>query len=209
MTRVPQSRQDFMTHLAESIGFLRASCTSFDAGALGEAKRLATTIRVLLHDTSNSVSLLQHLGVKDHIGFQTTVRPDNPGNVAPYLGLVGMELSVTRVGYKAPLGDGPPDRYSRAPLAFKDWWDEKVLDDRKGGVFTRRALVLALANKDGGAHVDSHLDPQYAALTRNNSVGWLKSDSTGSGEPMSDVERHCLRQIAFEVLETLRANGLA
>jgi hypothetical protein len=56
-------RED-LNHLVQQLEFLDSSCAAFDAGSLAEAKRLATTVRVLLHDTRSSTSLLQRLGLK-------------------------------------------------------------------------------------------------------------------------------------------------
>jgi hypothetical protein len=38
-------------YLREQVEFLRASAASYDAGFEGEARRLALTVRVLVHDT--------------------------------------------------------------------------------------------------------------------------------------------------------------
>lgn len=209
MNKVSQSSDELKAHLADCIGFLNASCTSFDAGFLGEAKRLATTIRVLVHDTKASTSLLTLLGTKSTIMFTTTANIDRPGNMAGHLGLVGFQLGSDGASYWAPLDKGPPSRYNRPPCTFDAWWSEQVINDRKGGVFSRRDLTLALANKDGGAHVDEKLDPSYAALTRGNSLGWQASDGNGAERALSSVELHSVRQIAHEVLHTLRTNGLS
>ncbi len=68
MTNVPQTRAELEAHLKEQIAFLKASAQSYDKGFLGEAKRLAVTVRVLIHDTVASPSLLRQLDLK-HISF--------------------------------------------------------------------------------------------------------------------------------------------
>jgi len=208
MSKVPQTSDELKTHLIDCIGFLNASCASFDAGFLGEAKRLATTIRVLVHDTTASKSLLTLLGAKSTTMFSTTACIDRPGNLAGHLGLVGFRLGSSGASYWAPLDEGPPSLYKRPPCAFDEWWGEHVINDKKGGVFSRRDLTLALANKDGGAHVDEKLDPSYASLTRGNSLGWQTSDGQGRERALGNVELHSVRQIAYEVLHTFRVNGL-
>ena len=64
MAEVKQSKVDLEDHLREQISFLRASADSYDSGFKGEAKRLAVIIRVLLHDTHKSTSLMTLLGIK-------------------------------------------------------------------------------------------------------------------------------------------------
>lgn len=49
---------------AEQIQFLEASAMAFDQGFEGEAKRLAVTVRVLLHDTDRSHALLGQINKK-------------------------------------------------------------------------------------------------------------------------------------------------
>jgi hypothetical protein len=53
-----KDRSVLLANLAESIDFLNLSASSFDNGYEAEAKRLAVTLRVLLHDTAQSHSLL-------------------------------------------------------------------------------------------------------------------------------------------------------
>jgi hypothetical protein len=54
-----QTDDELREHLRDSVEFLAASSAAYDAGAEGEAKRIATTIRVLVHDTNSSKSLLE------------------------------------------------------------------------------------------------------------------------------------------------------
>jgi hypothetical protein len=69
-------------------------------------------------------------------------------------------------------------------------------------------LVLTVANRDGGAHVDGMLEETYYTLTRGNLMGEL----TINGKPVSwdadPVPTH-IRQMAHEVLGSLHKAGLA
>ncbi len=205
--KIAQTNDELMRHLHDSIRFLMTSCAAFDSGFLGESKRLATTVRVLLHDTPNSKSLLGLLNLKSNLKYITTATRYDPQNLLTYHGLVGFRFGPQGVTYWAPLGDGPPTRYNRPPCNFDAWWNEAVIIDKIGGKFTRRDLILALANKEGGAHVDPELDASYADITRNNSLGWNISDGTTS-QPLSDVELHSVRQIAYELLQSLLKCGI-
>lgn len=202
MAKPEQSKAELMIHLQDSMGFLEASSAAFDTGFVGEAKRLATTIRVLVHDTDRSKSLLGLLKFKMDMGYLNTTHVFNPNNLLSYHGLVGLSMVDGNARYWAPLGDGPPSRNGKYVL-FPDWWNQDVIVDSRKAKFTRRDLVLALANKDGGAHVDPNLDESYAHLTRNNSVGWMLSDGT-TQKPMLDIELHSTRQIAYELLTSVK-----
>jgi hypothetical protein len=63
--------------------------------------------------------------------------------------------------------------------------------------------VLAMANTDGGAHVDPSVDRTYARLSRQNSIGWMFHGPSGP-TPIQGVEFASVRQIAWEVDETLK-----
>ncbi|MDB5730184.1 MAG: hypothetical protein JWQ03_79 [Variovorax sp.] len=202
MAKTEQSKAELLEHLRDSLGFLEASSASFDAGFFGEAKRLATTIRVLVHDTDKSKSLLGLLKMKVAMGYLNTSHAYEPKNLVSYHGLVGIRLEDENTRYWAPLGERAPARSGKY-VFFPDWWSQVVIVDSLKAKFTRRELVLALANKDGGAHVDSHLDESYAELTRKNSVGWMISDGTNQ-KPMLDVELHSVRQVAFELHKSIR-----
>jgi len=189
-----------IAHVHENLGFLKASALSFDAGHTGEAKRLAVTIRVLFHDTQQSKSLLGLLGWKQGVGFLDTAYDYNPSNLMSHHGLVRLRIAAAG-SYDAPLDQGFPGRPNRY-VFFPEWWNKTVIVDSNKNKFNRRELVLALANKDGGAHVDPELDEAYANLTRNNSVGWVFSDGKEE-KPTADVERFSVRQIAYEVIASV------
>ena len=78
-----------------------------------------------------------------------------------------------------------------------------MIQDLRGQAFSRRAIVLAVANKDGGAHVDPSLDEAYAALTRGNSMNWKTVAPGGAEADLPGPHLATVRQIAHEVLTTL------
>jgi hypothetical protein len=210
-----QTREDLDRHLQEQVEFLRSSSEVFDHGKQSEAKRLATSIRILLHDTGSSRSLLRQLEVKESLQFVDTSHPPDPPDKAlgsgrfaqtrtRHAGLSSIEFGGGHVRYTAPLAS----RAERVPLSFNQWWKAGVVRDIKGHQFSRRDLVLGLAHLDGGAHVDPELDSAYAALTRSNSLGWEYGDG---GTNLLLAESPVLanvRQIAYEVLLTLERAGL-
>lgn len=199
MARVQVTRDELLLHLKEQLEFLKASAASFDAGFTGEAKRMAATTRVLLHQTANSHSLLAQLGMRQR-EFLNTALPYNPRNLLSTHGLVGLEFGPAEVSYYAHLDRNPQ---GTRLTNFKDWWEEIVIADREKRSFTRRSLVLTLSNKDGGAHIDPELDEAYSDLRKRNSIGWLATHSGGMDLPVLGVELYSMRQIAHEVIRTL------
>ncbi len=69
--------------------------------------------------------------------------------------------------------------------------------------FTRKDIILNVANKDGGAHVDPTLPEMYYELSRKNSIGWkLITDETVMDFSVGP-ELASIRQIAYEIIVTL------
>ena len=88
-------------------------------------------------------------------------------------------------------------------LPFEKWWNNNVIKDNKGRFFSRKQLILHVADTDGGAHVDPELDEQYMDFSRKNSLGWVIGDGNIE-KPFPPPTMACIRQIAHEVLETLK-----
>lgn len=202
-------KSDLVEHLKRQISFLERSAHAFDEGSEDEAVRSATVLRVLLHDTGSSTSLLKRLTVKERLSYVDTAESINPRNLAPTAGLVMMQFSSDAGGsYIAPLDNLSPTRI-KPNRPFKPWWEEPVTKDGQGNLFSRRDYVLTASNKEGGAHVDHTLDAAYVALVRDNALGWTYSLDEGTDQPMERNPAYAsVRQIAHEVDRTLRQHPL-
>jgi hypothetical protein len=107
-----------------------------------------------------------------------------------------------------PGDEGSPSTLDRTG-PFDAWWNRSIIRDHAGADFSRRELTLALANQDGGAHVDPELDEAYEALSWSNSLGWMagvpsragnsEADSISMGSPVPAN----VRQIAWELEQSL------
>jgi hypothetical protein len=145
-----------------------------------------------------SHSLLGQLGMRRR-DFLDTAYDYDPPNLLPHHGLIGMRLGGASASYTVFLDEGPLAGQAKP---FEDWWEKIVIDDKKGARLSRKTLVLALSNKDGGAHIDPELDDTYANLKLNNTLGWV-SVHNGVETPFENGELFSLRQVAHEVLRTL------
>jgi len=194
--------------LAEQVEWLESSAQLFDAGRRHEAKRLAVTIRVLLHDTSLSKSLLSQLDLKDRLLFLDTAGPVNRRNLLPLTPLISFRMTQTEDGpipsYEPVFLEGPRPESGLRALPFGDWWTMMVLRDAAMEEYSRRDLVLYLANKVGGAHVDPETQDRLAALAQSETVGFSVGDGRTERRIEDDPILPYLRQIAFEVTEVLR-----
>lgn len=192
---------DLVALARENLDFLRRSSWAYDEGDVPEAKRLAVTLRVLLHDTKQSHSLLGQLGVKDSLRWYDTAVPIHPDNLLPTPGLIQMQMEPgVGVTYTAPLDDRPPE-LMQPPSGFTPWWNNAVckLPDR---TWSRSQLVLVLANQEGGAHVDPNLNDAYESLARQNALGFSYVDERGGRPAEGNPVAVAVRQIAHEVLKT-------
>src|SRR5450830_1072721 len=115
MTTVSRTPDELELLLEEQIDFLKLSCASFDNGFAGEIKRLAVSVRVLVHDTNASTSLLT-LANRKSIDFVDTADPYDDENVLSHSSLVQIHMTPQGAKPKAHLDDiYNPDR-SRSML---------------------------------------------------------------------------------------------
>jgi hypothetical protein len=199
--RVSRTREDWLVLLWDQLEYIRASAASYDAGHEGEAKRLAVVLRVLLHDTRTSKSLLGSLGIKETLRFWQVM------GTAPLEAMVFMGLSMTftpkGVRYVPTLRD-PKER-----LTIEEWWNALVLYNPKENVrFSRGNGILELADTDGGAHVDPKLNAAYAALSRDNSFGWEVHRGNGErgiveNSPVLPLVRTAAHEVYGALMEQL------
>lgn len=152
--------------------FLVSSGNLVAQGDYDEAVRLAVSLRVLLHDTRRSRSVLGQLGWKDKLQYVNSLRPleiapgfvvalgtDEGETVGEAFGLVVLRTDqLGNLVYAAPLGEPAPAPLGRQAipptLPFADWWNDKVLCSEGQVTFSRWDLVDQMAHKDGGAHLD-------------------------------------------------------
>jgi len=158
-SKIPLDETDLKKHLDEQLQFIELSCESFDNSFEGESKRIAVSIRILLHDTTSSHSLLKQLNMKN-IDFYDSAIEYNESSQTTHHGLIYLATAPPENRYVAML-DGAPSIYIKK-VKFDEWWNKTVLVDVKKNKLSRKDLILITANQDGGAHVDTKLNEIYA-----------------------------------------------
>jgi hypothetical protein len=204
---MPMSQSRFDQKFAEQIGYLQRSAQHFDDGHEDEALRLATSLRVLLHDTPRSVSLFTYTGRKgaklltssrgfrdwkDYLAQEINLSSPQPVRMKPLLGTQFKELSVD------------------------DWWDSEPIFQHGGVEYTRRQIICSAANKDGGAHVDAKLQEYYEGLLAGECAIGITGDLEYDGPAPfpqnvtiypSNAHLALLRQFAHEMLKSAKHYG--
>lgn len=199
--RVQRSNSDLQNELLEQLELLEMHCEAYDAGKEAVAKHIAVVLRVLLHHHGSSRSLLEQLGLRSGYFKDSAVPFDRKSLVAIHT-LVAINCFEARWWY-APTG-----LEAKKSILFADWWNAPVVRDCKNREFTRREIVTHVADTDGGAHVDPGLEEPYMDLSRNNSLGWKFGSGNNPALPVEGrPELACIRQIAAEVLTTLRSKA--
>lgn len=217
MAKNPRSKADLYRELGDQIVLLNHSCSSFDAGLEPVGRHISVSLRVLLHHKNRSRALLEQLGIRNG-NYIDSAGPLDEKNLAPECNLVlaqaisaGVFQPATYVaccqaggGFKRPIS-----------TPFTQWWTRPVLKDAAGKRFSRLDLVSHVADTDGGAHVDPTLDAEYEEMSRVHGLGW--NFGSGPFEPppglvfkmRGRLELCCVRQIAWELIETLKLRGIS
>ncbi len=197
------------------VDLLNLSCANFDSGQEIAGYQLATTIRVLVHDTNTSTSALKHIE-KKNITFLDTSHKERPNST--YLGLL--------YSYAEGVGNGsdgivlykpnytnvynPNYKSEESWVSFDDWWNKIIFRNINGTSLTRRELILKIANKEGGAHIDESVDNKYELFSKHYSGGIRITDrNTGAIRIFDNIPvLPAARQIAFELLKSFQNASL-
>lgn len=206
--RIKRSKADLVDELNVQIALLVNACLSFDNGLKPIGKHIALSLRTLLHHQGMNRALLEQLGLRSK-RFMDTAGDLNPKNLMTECNLCAMRVGGGNTDF-IPLCESGGGPMGARWLPFTEWWNQDVLKDEKKRKFNRRELILNVAETDGGAHVDPDLDEAYMDLSRNNSLAWMITEGDVE-RPFPSPTMPCMRQIAHEVLETLKvkAEGMA
>jgi len=189
---------DFKRQLERQLGFLWRSCQAYDAGHIDEAVRIATVIRVLIHDTQTSTSLLKHLDAQNILLSSTVVTHTDIKPV--FMSAMGRTRITSTETTRKPNTD---PMALQIQLTVPEWWSQVVYIYGQVQA-TRKSLVLGAANKDGGAHVDTKLNKEYEALMLGGVRGWFYYSPTSDDHFQPVMNEHFLyiRQMGFEILNS-------
>lgn len=194
-------RENILAKLKEQMEFLRTSLCTFYDGKFAESVRIATIIRVLVHETGRSKPLLKQalpngldLPILDHAG-------EKPGEKAIFRFAVSVRMGPTI----APAVDLVSSHHSLSTIGA--WWNAEVFTFRSQVntqlVYTRKRVVLILADTEGGAHVDPDENPDYARLLTDSPISF---SHYGLPVETPDLARFLTAQSGVQMLDCLKRN---
>jgi hypothetical protein len=227
-TNARKTPAQLLEHAQHTVDFLIRACQEWDRGRVYEVKQIAHHLRVLLHHTADkprgtSHALMQQTG---HLGTLNVLDSGGEFEHGDLFRSTLAALTVTPAGadwiprfrahQRRPLTAGEVlamqqrgQSIPRSPgewLPFQQWWESHVIRDGAGNSYTRRRLILAAANEEGGSHVDPKTRKDIQALAHDNSMGWRAPIDGPNGleqisapSPLPAV----VRQIAWELHSTI------
>lgn len=174
---------------------------SFDQGHHDTAFIMANSLRAIFKDSRGQTSILKLLDAED-IRILSTVEPKSDfTGLLVYEGMLQMQFS-SNAGFIAPLDKA---RY-REFVQAKDWY-EQVVSKYEGHLYSRKSIILCVAENDSGTHVDPTLPAGYEKIKS----GFWRSDDKKTGEKsaISDLQLLMIRQIVYEVVNSPDIGRLA
>jgi len=197
-------KEKVLEKLKEQMDFLRSSLRAFYEGQFAESLRIATTIRVLVHETGMCKPLLKQarsdgldLKILEHADEET------PDEEEIFRFAVGMRMGPGPS--LAPAVDLGSSHYRLSSVGA--WWNHAVFTFRsqlgRQLIYARKKVVLILANTEGGAHLDPNEDPDYVKLLTDHP---LTFNFEGVNIETPDVARFLTAQSGVEMLDCLKHN---
>jgi len=164
--KVPLNDDQLKENLKEQIHFLNKSSKSYDDGEYIEAKRLAVHLRILLYDKPRIPSLLKQLK-NPNIKFWNSSYVTDERFCRPMFSLLLLSKNANDEPIYEPILDRNLSKNPPSKIDFETWWNQIVIKDNSGEhKFSRKDVVLNVAQTDGGAHVDPFLNLKYYTLNQ-------------------------------------------
>jgi hypothetical protein len=157
VTRTPSG---YLQLLQDQYVLLKDSVAGFYAGTAAKANDVAVRIRTLVHSTDKSRALLSFVA-PNYLELDIYHRSSRLSEKAVFF--LQQPIRITAGGRSAIMRDDFTNpNYKLVPL--ERWWmDEYLVIGQVRS--SKKQIVLDVANKDGGAHVDEEVPARYVAAS--------------------------------------------
>lgn len=200
------SNEDLKEQLNNQIKLLNKNINDYDSGFNESAITISTICRIILHDTNNSKSLLTNLNIKKDLKFVTGINSYMPSNMVPFSKNVGIKNTIKKDTSQLTYYSITPKYkqiFNTISVDFDLWWNEIILRDSDHNLYTRKQIVLFVANKYGGAHIDNKIPDYFYNLEKNNKMGWKAIINNKTYPAENSPLFPLLRTIGFDLLLSL------
>jgi hypothetical protein len=182
---------------------MRSALEAMGKGDLVHALHLATSIRVLMHETGNSVPILKRLR-NDYESLQIRAFPTpDPKEFLPSGGkmmIMSLPFGVSISGNEPISLNNNPDMGNFEFCTLGSWWRKRVLKVPGCDPLSQRDVVLGVANKEG-AHADDDMTENYRRVLGSQPIRIQVNDEHQLG-PLN-VTRFTVGQAGIELLDFL------
>ena len=171
-----EKRQRLLGSLEDHRHLLRAAVESMTTGDLTHALSIATSVRVLVHETGMSKPLLKALR-SEYLDLIVMVQPPPPpAAVAPGLTAVTYHLPISIQYSTSDRKIRLNPHYAKElnhSLTLGAWWARSFTNIPGVGAYSREQLVLDVANKEA-AHVDVEISEKFKRILESQmfSIGF-------------------------------------
>lgn len=196
-----RSKENILEKLKEQTRFLKSSLRAFYVGDFAESARIAAIIRVLVYESHSCKPLLK-MARPNGLDLPILAQPgERPGEDVLFSFTVSVRLGPTI----SPAVDLDSSHYALTTIG--SWWNAPVFvfSSRLGThlTYTRKQVVLILAHKEGGAHVDPNEDPDYVRLLTDLPLSFAEY---GFPTETPDLAKFLAAQSGVEMLDSLKRN---
>lgn len=205
--------------LIEQTSLLIDACHLYDRGKFHQSKTMSSIIRTLVKDPDNpspnnqTISLLKSLSVKESMKFFNTgyeaIDPLININLIGFVTVPTLPPSVNSSEsiYLPLLNDS--ELIDCKWLTFDQWWKSKVIVYKSKNLditFTRKKIVLTMAEQDGGSHIDSfkNINKNYRNLITGATHLFSTSNLDGSETGIKYIQYALVRQISHELIVSIQ-----
>lgn len=219
MSKIVKDVDSIKRDFIEKFDRLKSECDNYDNGNRThlQIEYMSATLRILLKDSRSCISLLEQLKEKENLSFIDSSTQRNTmsfwhiGNNISNLNIVVSNVYMGLLVKSIFLDSEYKIHYKFEPLLnenknieekqFDNWYKSEIYNDGTYSI-TRKKLIETIAEQDGGVHVDTQLEEDYFLFKKSDS---LKTKINGEFVNFDNNPAFVsLRQIAFEVLESLK-----
>lgn len=212
-----RTKEEWLKKIEEQLCFLEDFANEYDKGKIHYAIEMAIKLRILLYDNKSSNSLLTNFCsayyVKTPYFLNNTYYPSNMEKETDSnfvrSNLCSFEFTLVPNSSQFMY---PKPNMGKYGFMFKEsfipWWKKVTaisIGNNFHDILTRKSVVQLICNKEGGAHVDSHLPEKLTLLIRNEAKPLrLLVNDTIKYAKIDDLLYATIRQVTYETLFTLK-----